>query len=64
MISSPHSSLPSNGRIWGQWSGGTGTYTLPRSAIDGSVEGCAVLVQTGGNGHILGAAKMELMPSN
>ena len=24
-----------------QWSGGTGTYTLPRSAIDGSAEGSA-----------------------
>ena len=48
----------------GQWSGGTGTYTLPKSAIDGTAEGCAVLVQTGGNGQILGAAKMELMPAS
>lgn len=48
----------------GTWSGGAGSYTLSKSQIDGTAEGCAVLVQIGGTGQIIGAAKMVLMPSS
>ena len=45
----------------GEWRGAAKEWTLPVEAVGGSDrDGCAILVQAGGNGQILGAVAMAL----
>ena len=47
----------------GTWRGAAMEWTLPVEAVGGAGrDGCAILVQAGGNGRIIGAVALALAP--